>query len=285
MKSYLSDRKFYVQESGATSMLYSINAGVPQGSVLAPVLYTIFTANLPKANNVDVETYADDTAFTASSHDSIIASTHLQEQLNMLEEWLKKWRIEVNTQKSVQITFSLRHGKCPPVSLNGYAIPESETVKYLGVHLDRRLTWKIHIKEKQKHLKLKTNKMHWLLGPRSELSLENKVRLYKAVLKPVWTYAIQLWGTASTSNIEILQRYQSKTLRRITGAPWFVSNLEIHKDLNVPFIKDEIRKATERYMDRLSNHENQLAINLLDNSLDVRRPKRFHVLDLPSRFE
>jgi hypothetical protein len=57
--------------------------------------------------------------------------------------------------------------------------------------------------------------------PKSEttLSVESKLLLYKAVLKPIWTYGIQLWGTASSSNIEILQRFQSKTLQSILNAP------------------------------------------------------------------
>ena len=65
---------------------------------------------------------------------------------------------------------------------------------------------------------MKTEKMYWLLGPKSKLSLNNKIILYKAILKPMWTYGIQLWGTAKNSSVEILQRYQSKTLRFITNA-------------------------------------------------------------------
>jgi len=64
-------------------------------------------------------------------------------------------------------------------------------------------------------------------------TLENKVRLYKAILKPVWTYGIQLWGTASNSNIEILQLYQSKILRQIVNAPFYISNASIHKVLGI----------------------------------------------------
>ena len=99
----------------------------------------------------------------------------------------------------------------------------------------------------------------------------------------MWTYNIQLWGTASNSNLEILQRYQSKTLRLICQAPWFVTSEVIHRDLKIPWIKDEVRKYSEKYLDRLSDHINPLAISLLDDSLEVSRLKRFHVLDLPFR--
>jgi hypothetical protein len=63
--------------------------------------------------------------------------------------------------------------------------------------------------------------MHWLLG-RSALSIESKLLLYTAGLKLIWTYDIQLWGTASNSTLEIVQRFQSKTLRSILNAPWYI---------------------------------------------------------------
>jgi hypothetical protein len=66
--------------------------------------------------------------------------------------------------------------------------------------------------------------MYWLLGRQSKLTTSNKLLAYKAVLKPIWTYGLQLWGTASASNIEILERFQSKALRMITEAPWYVTN-------------------------------------------------------------
>jgi hypothetical protein len=61
--------------------------------------------------------------------------------------------------------------------------------------------------------------MYWLIGRSSRLSLPNKLLLYKSILKPIWTYGIQLWGTASTSNIEILGRFESKALLIIVDAP------------------------------------------------------------------
>ena len=99
----------------------------------------------------------------------------------------------------------------------------------------------------------------------------------------MWSYGIQLWGTASNSNIDILERYQSKTLRQITNAPWYVTNKSIRNDLNISTVQNEIRTASERYLQRLSDHINPLAISLLDSTYEIRRLKRNHVLDLPFR--
>lgn len=281
LKSYLNERKFYVCVNDEVSDIANIESGVPQGSVLGPVLYTLFTADLPTNNDVTVATYADDTAMLVARSTPVEASRILQKQLNVTQLWLDKWNIEVNAEKSTHVTFTLNKDDCPSVSLNGVSIPQSNCVKYLGLHLDKRLTWKDHIKSKRTYLDIKTKKMFWLLGPKSQLSLENKLLIYKSILKPVWTYGIQLWGTASYSNIDIIQKYQSKILRQITNAPWFVRNSTIHNDLKTPFVKEEIKRYSTNYLDRISNHSNLLAITLLDDTDEIRRLKRPHILDLP----
>jgi hypothetical protein len=98
------------------------------------------------------------------------------------------------------------------------------------LHLNKRLTWHKHIFTVQKQLAMMLTKMHWLLGWKSKLFTSNKILIYKAILKPIWTYGIQLWGTASTSNIEILE-HLSKVLHTITDAPWYVPNTVIQKYL------------------------------------------------------
>lgn len=283
LKSYLANRSYYLKVNDETSTITYIKAGVPQGSVLGPVLYTIFTSDMPQTENVFIATYADDTAIMASNQSPIEASNLVQKQLDKIQSWLDRWKIKVNTNKSVHVLFTLRRNDCPPCHMYGSTIPKLNSVKYLGLHLDKRLTWKCHIQAKNKLLKMKTKKLYWLLGPKSTLYLETKLLLYKALLKPVWTYGIQLWGTASNSNIEILQRFQSKTLRLITNAPWYITNKAIHSDLNIPFIKNEINRFSTTYLRRISYHENLLAITLLDETNETIRLKRHHVLDLPFR--
>jgi hypothetical protein len=96
----------------------------------------------------------------------------------------------------------------PPARINNVQLPREEDVKYLGLHLDRRLTWNKHIFVKWKLLEITLTKMYWLLRRKSKLSTSNKLLIYETVLKPIWTYGMQLWVTASTSNIEILERFQ-----------------------------------------------------------------------------
>lgn len=258
-KSYLSERLFQIKYQEELTRLYPIISGIPQGSVLGPVLYLVFTADLPTTNETTVATFADDTAILVSHTDPNTASNRLQSHLNQIQVWLKKWRIRANETKSVHVTFTLNRATCPPVKLNGMHLPQADEVKYLGMHLDRRLTWKKHIWTKRKQLGLKYQHMYWLIGHKSQLSTENKALVYKVILKPIWTYGIQLWGTASNSNLEILQRFQSKVLRSIVGAPWYVSNAIIHRDLAIPTVREQITSLSTKYHTRLQLHPNELA--------------------------
>jgi hypothetical protein len=82
--------------------------------------------------------------------------------------------------------------------------------------------------------------MYWLLGRKSKLSINNKLLIYKTILKPIWAYEIQLWGITSMSNIETLECFQSKALRMITDVLWNVLNMAIWKNLKIPMVKHEI---------------------------------------------
>lgn len=126
--------------------------------------------------------------------------------------------------------------------------------------------------------------MWWLLGSKSQLSISNKILLYKVILKPIWTYACQLWGTASNTNIKIVERWQNKLLRRILNAGWYIRNSQINKETGTPSVRSEISNYTRCYQRRLDNHVNTLAINLLDNSEEWTRLRRISFLDLPYRF-
>jgi len=81
--------------------------------------------------------------------------------------------------------------------------------------------WIVHELDCITNLGLLFQRMYWILGRKSELSLASKLLLYKSILKPIWTYGIPLWGTASHWNIKILQRFQNKALRTMVNAPWY----------------------------------------------------------------
>jgi hypothetical protein len=151
-------------------------------------------------------------------------------------------------------------------------------VKHIGMTLDAKLRWK----EKSDELNIKFRKMYWLLGRNSELSVHNKLILYKQVIRPVWSYGIQLWGCASDSDIQMIQRYQNKVLKCIVTASWYVRNSD-HRDLGIETVTDIIAKFADSDEKKLQNHINIEASRLLNVNNTTRRLNRKKPFELVRR--
>ena len=280
LKSYLSERSFRVKQEQSYSELKKIRGGVPQGSVLAPVLYVLFTQDVPHPQQTTMATFADDTAILAIGETIEESTNKLQSAVNKVVQWTSEWKIKLNETKSVHVNFTNKTVPCLPIYVNEIQFPYANTAKYLGMTLDAKLRWKEHIKKKKEQLDLTYRKMYWLLGRKSELSTQNKLMVYKQVLKPIWTYGIELWGCAKPTNIQSIQKFQNKVLRSIVNAPWYVRNADLHKDLGMGSVEEEIKLHAAKHEQRLHCHPNVEVIRLLDNSEDTRRLKLQKPLDL-----
>lgn len=280
LDSYISSRMFRVRQQDAYSDLRLIRAGVPQGSVLGPVLYLLYTSDIPEIENNTIATFADDTAIMAVGSTHKEAVEKVQAAVNTIFKWTNIWRIKLNESKSIHIDFTNKKSNYHPIFIDNKIIPYQNTAKYLGMTLDAKLRWKAHVKKKRAELELRYKKMYWLLGKHSALSVHNKILLYKQVLMPVWTYGIQLWGCTKKSNTLIIQRFQNKVLRGIVNAPWYIRNDDLHRDLNVDLVANVVNKFAEAHYRRLHNHVNVEAIQLLDNTDIVRRLKRTKPFEL-----
>jgi hypothetical protein len=101
---------------------------------------------------------------------------------------------------------------------------------------------------------------------------ESKLLLYKTIIKPIWTYGIELWGCASKSHIAKMLQSQSKMLM-ITNVPWYMTNQTLHDTLKVPFIKDVIQEKSINHHDKLGNHSNPILQPLLEQQQRSRLKK------------
>lgn len=289
IESYLCNRTFYVKYNDAHSTLHKAEAGVPQGSVLGPILYLLYTADipLPTQPNTMLATFADDTVVLSSDTCIKDATRQLQLILNSTLNWFNTWNLKINEDKTIQVIYTNKTKYSPePLFINGKQLQIEKSAKYLGMHIDNKLTWKQHITSKRNQLKLKLSQLYWLLGKDSKLSMNNKLLVYKAIIKPIWTYGVELWGTASTSNIQPIQRLQSKILRIIANAIWYVPNCDIHRDLRMLTVNEEITHISEKHQHKISAHSN-VEVNTLpfQEATRRRRLRRYRPSDLPSRFK
>jgi hypothetical protein len=101
--------------------------------------------------------------------------------------------------------------------------------------------------------------------------------------KPISDFGIQIWGTASTENTEILERFQATVLGTTVDTPWYVPNTVIRKDHNTPRVKEEIRHYSSQYITFLNVHLNGLAVSFMAKP-DNRRLQRHLPKDMPTKF-
>jgi hypothetical protein len=228
------------------SDLQPIKAGVPQGSVLGPTLYTLFTADLPTSSNTTLGTFAADIAILSVHEEPDIAASNLQHYLSALQNYFEKWCIKINANKSCYIIFTFHKRPTPDVCISGTQISHKTEIKYLGMIMESKLTWKEHVVKKR---------------------------------KPIWMYGLELWGCASKSNTSIVQRSQSKILRMIVDEPWYICNATLHADLGLSSIQDVIQQRSSKHHNKIKTHENPLLKMLLARD-DNRQLKRNWPVDL-----
>ena len=280
LESYLSGRSFRIKQDNSFSELKEIKAGVPQGSVLGPILYLLFTADLPDLKSNVTATFADDTAFLAIGRNEHESTSRVASSVSLFSDWTKKWRIKLNEAKSSHVNFTNRRINYIPVRINDKIIPHCNEAKYLGITLDAKLRWKAHVKKKCEEIALKLRSLYWLIGRRSSLPTECKLMIYRQVLKPIWTYGCQLWGCAAASHRLKIQQQQNKILRLILNVPRCYKLEYLHDELEIPLVDEEIRNQAVKHAQRLSEHVNQEASQLLDRKVPVKRLRRVNPLEL-----
>ncbi|GBN60350.1 hypothetical protein AVEN_226503-1 [Araneus ventricosus] len=97
-----------------------------------------------------------------------------------------------------------------------------------------------------------------LIGRHSPLSLNNKVLLFKQILRPILTYSAPIWCITAKTHRRKIQILQNKNLRIMTNAPWFVRNDVIHKDLKIETIEDHVKNLSRKFFSQLQDHKNPL---------------------------
>ena len=167
LKSYLESRYILIKYREEYTSLYPVLSGLPQGSVLVPLLDLLCTADLPTTTDSTTATFTDNTAVLTAHEDPAITTHRLQTNLNEIQLWLKKWHMKVNETKSVQVTFTLKQNTCPHVQLNNKQLTKPEDIKCLRINLDQKLTWRKCKSTTRKQLDIELRKLYWIIGRKS----------------------------------------------------------------------------------------------------------------------
>ncbi len=239
IRSYLSNRKQSVKLDGVHSKNENISCGVPQGSILGPLLFIIYINDMHCAvKSSKIHHFADDTNLLFSSKNPSEITKTLNTDLQLLFEWLCANRLSLNVSKTEFIIFR------PPkktlnerivLKLNGTKLYESTKIKYLGLIMDPKLRWNHHINELNKKLNRAVGLIYKI---RSDCNQNVLLSLYCTLFHSHLTYGLSVWGKSNDGYLSKLYLLQKKILRAITFSDYNAHTAPIFKNLNVLKMQD-----------------------------------------------
>jgi hypothetical protein len=267
--SFLTDRSFQVFINKTSSSRMIIPAGVPQGSVLSPSFYNIYNHDIPGHDETECAFFADDTAIYSSNTyaDSVVSS--LQEHTDSLLQFFNDWKIKINPTKTEAIYFTRRRASryIPDTSIgvNGLSVPWSQRVKYLGLILDKKLTFRLHIE----YILEKCSKLIKIYYPfinrKSRLNKTVKLTLYKTVFRAAMLYASPVWTGCAASHKRRLQVMQNKILKMILRKPWWYGTDQLHCEAGVATVDGHSSLTYQKFIGALRFSQNPLMQILANN--------------------
>lgn len=214
LNSYLSGREQYVYFKKERTESLQVISGVPQGSVLGPLLFILFISDMGKDfdSAVTLKHFADDTVIysnISSNEDQLNLDKHLRK----IMKWCADWQMELNISKTVymNVTRKKQHLQFN-YSINGLPLVKVNEYKYLGVHLRSDLSWNSHID----YVCKKAFQKLWMLKTKLEFaSSDVKLIAFKCLILPTLEYASPVWEPFTNQNIYKLERIQNKAARFI----------------------------------------------------------------------
>ena len=259
IQSFLCNRTFKVFIGSKCSQQITVTAGCPQGSCLSPILYNVFTADIPSLTNCMTSIFADDTSILCSDLFSADIITSLQTALTHLNQYFKKWNILINPEKTQAIYFTRKRKPCflpqSPLIFMNHNIMWEENAKYLGVLLDTKLNFKDHIPFIIDKINKITRIMYPLINRNSELNIENKKLIIKSIFHPLMFYCTPVWSSSAYCHIKKLQVIQNKLLKMIYRLPWHYSTQRLHTISGFEPVKTKVIRLLQNFNERCQNSQ------------------------------
>ena len=291
LTEYLTGRRQRVRVGTSFSSWEVVPAGVPQGSVLGPLLFLAYTVDLPAAcstSTVLCSQFADDTALIVNHRLKSSAISALQSSIVSAANWLKAWHLLVNPTKTVTMQFSGRADQtCPqveqlPLSLDGNTLSTVNRHRHLGVTIQSNLHWNNHITE---ICTKASSKLHLLRRLRHCLTRGASSIIYTSYIRPILEYASCLLSSLPTTHSDRLERFQRKAARVCLGWPLFTPVNHTHLLSKVAWPTLSSRRRLSITMLGHSLHYGYAPAHLLavapshsvTSSMELRRPRSFVV--------
>lgn len=260
VRSYLSGRSFFVMtQDGPTSTHYT-HRGVPQGGVLSPTLFNLtligLATSLPRS--VQLSIYADDICIWADGVTRRHVRARLQKAADLTHSYLHTQGLEVSTSKCAIVAFTRRPMHAYPLSINGERVSYVKHHKFLGVVVDRDLSWSPHIRCLRKRLSAVAHILQFIGGKTWGTPMKSMLQLYNALFLGSLRYSLPVLSGTCRTNVQALQSLQAQALRICLGLPRCTSTagtIAVARDHPMStYITIETLRAHIRHLSRVPDH-------------------------------
>lgn len=234
-KNYLSNREQFVIYNNVKSTSKKINCGVPQGSILGPILFLIFINDIIQASQkLQWTLFADDTTIYCSEKNLNNAIEIMNLELNKLREWLLSNKLTLNIKKTKYMIFSSYkksihyNEELSPVKINNEPLERVKTFKFLGVTLQENLQWNCHVNQTCTKLSKAIAMLHRV---KTFLPKKSLITLYNSFFLSHLNYCSLVWNFTTEANVRKIKTLQKRAIRIITSSPF--------REHTVPLFRDE----------------------------------------------
>lgn len=262
LQEYLSGRSFKVFYQGATSSTRPIISGVPQGSILSPILYSVMTSDLPKLDNIQLTEYADDIMYYVSKPSFEQARSTMQKQIDSLQRWTKKWGLKVNILKTKSMIFTNKTVQSPSqIKYEGQNIDYVLNFKYLGMTFDSpRLNWTKHIDNLNTSIIPRINVLKSISHYSWGSDRQTLLNLYVMYIRSIINYGSMFYTVAPYYKTSTLDKAQNQCLRLAIGARRTSPITALHIETNIPPLNVFRELTTLNYYSRLVELPQHLSV-------------------------
>lgn len=269
LSNYLTDRTQFCSINNTVSSTSPITCGVPQGSVLGPLLFILYINDIIQSSHLlNFLLFADDTNILYSNKDINALYEIINHELKNLHDWFKANKLSLNVKKTNYISFGSK--QYPPhhnILIDGKPITKTDYTKFLGVTIDNKINWQKHTK----HICSKLSSALYLISRVKFYLPQQALRsIYYALIYPYLTYANTVWGNAANYLVNQIFVLQKRAIRLITHSHYLAHTTLLFKKLRILKLSDIILFQTAMFMYQSKNNLlPDSCRNLVNKNLDT----------------